>query len=218
VIEGKDQPAAWYADSDESTGGAGAAADTTSTSGSASGAASVGSAGSNSGSGSGIESTAAPVEIVASTDELPAFGEVAKPKVERSGPAPREKQMAGIGGNKAAANALFEELQPSSAPNGNVPGSLASKVYEADGNYVVVQLIAHQQPNVADFDKDAEQRTSALRQQRANAFVESWLRDKCVALVKAGKIQPNPELLRETDDKGNPIASQYQPCFTMHGR
>ena len=63
--------------------------------------------------------------------------------------------MSGIGASKEAATALFEEL---------TPGMLAKQVYDADGAFIVMQLISRTQPNVADFDKDADRLVSELRQ------------------------------------------------------
>lgn len=151
----------------------------------------------------------APAEaaVAPSTDKLPEFGEVKKPTVSRFGPAPRQSNMEGIGTNKAAARALFEELSP---------GMLAKQVYEADGGFVVMQLIARSEPKVEDFEKDADRLTEELRAERARAFVEQWMKERCEALAKDEKIQPNPTLIRETDDDGNLLPTTgYRPCMSF---
>jgi hypothetical protein len=92
---------------------------------------------------------------------------------------------------------------------------LAKKVYEGDGGYAVVQLISKSQPKVEDFEKDADRMVEELRAERAQQFVEEWLKDRCEKLAKDQKIRPNPGLIRETDDKGNPIPTQYRPCMSF---
>ena len=118
--------------------------------------------------------------------------------------------MSGIGASKAGAAALFEEL---------TPGMLAKQIYEGEnGAYVVVQLISRSEPKVEDFDKDVDRMVEELRGERAQAFVEEWLKDRCEKLVKDSKIKPNQGLLRETDDKGNLLPTQYHPCMSFQQR
>src|SRR4029077_13518138 len=112
----------------------------------------------------------------------------------------REKVMPGLGTSKDAMAAVFEEL---------APGNIAKKIYEADGNFIVLQLISRDMADVAAFDKDADKRIAELRTRRGAAFLDSWLRERCEALLTKGKLIPNSELLRETDDKGNLLQSQY---------
>ena len=102
--------------------------------------------------------------------------------------------------------ALFDEL---------TPGMLAKKVYEGDGAYAVVQLISRSQPKVEDFDKDADRMVEELRGERAQQFVEEWLKERCEKLAADKKIKPNAGLLRETDDKGNLLPTQYHPCMSF---
>jgi hypothetical protein len=148
----------------------------------------------------------AATEVVASTDTLPAFDTVKAPNVTRFGPAPRATSMSGLGTSKEAVNALFDELSP---------GMLAKHVYEADGNYVVLQLISRTQPKVEDFEKDADRLVEELRQQRAQAFVEEWLSERCKKLVDDKKIKPNPQLIQEFDDAGKPLPVSYKPCMSF---
>ena len=151
-------------------------------------------------------SPAAP--IVASKDTLPLMADVPPPHVTRFNSKSRAKQMNGLGASKEAIAAVFDELQP---------GQLASRVYEGEGGaYIVVQLVQRNQPNVADFDKDADRRVAELRNARANAFLDEWLRDKCETLAKANKIKPNPELLIERDDQGKVLPVSYHPCMSFH--
>ena len=115
--------------------------------------------------------------------------------------------MSGIGASKEAAAALFDEL---------TPGMLAKKVYEGDGSFLVIQLISKSEPDAKEFEKEADRMTEELRAERAQAFVEEWLQERCEKLAKDGKIKPNPGLIRETDDKGNVLpTTEYRPCMSF---
>jgi len=149
---------------------------------------------------------AAPVELTASSDVLPAFGDVARPRVQSHGPVPRMRSLPGVGDNKDAINALFDELSA---------GMLATRVYEANGDFVVVQLTAKNTPKVEDFDKVADQEIEQIRRARGMVAVNKFLADRCQALAKAGRIKPMADLIRETDDNGKPLPTVYSPCRTM---
>jgi hypothetical protein len=150
---------------------------------------------------------AAPSVVVASKDVLPALGEVPKAKVNRLGPTPRQAKLPGIGGSKAAINALFDEL---------APGNLAKQVYEGEGGtYLVIQLINKATPKVEDFDKTADAEIARMTEARGRAAVHEWLKGRCETLTKANKIRPAPERIRETDDKGNPAPTVYRPCMYL---
>lgn len=144
--------------------------------------------------------------VAASTEQLPALGDVPEPNVVRFGPSPRGKQMPGLGSSTEAIGAVFGELQP---------GELAKRVYEADGAYIAMQLIARVEPNVEEFDKTADRRVAELREQRGQAFLENWLKTTCEALAKDGKIKPAQGLLVERDDQGNILPIGYKPCMSF---
>jgi hypothetical protein len=134
------------------------------------------------------------------------MADVAKPHVQRFGPAPRATSMPGLGNSKAAQDAVFDELEV---------GRIADKVYEANGDYILVQLEGREKPNVADFDKSADQLVAELREHRAASFVNTWLRERCEQLAKDGKIQVNPDLIAEHDDQGRALPTQYHPCISF---
>src|SRR3569623_477879 len=205
-VASKDVPAGRYADANGAGG-----------SGSAAVAPAAGSgAGSAEAAGCGAGSAAAPAAPAAATtaeintprkDQLPAMADIPKPHVTRYGPAPRSAQLPGLGQNKAALAAVFDALEP---------GAQATKVYEGEnGDYILVQEIQRQKPNVADFDKDADDRVAALREQRSRAFLNEWLKERCEMLVKDNKIIVNYELLVERDDQGKALPIQYRPCISF---
>lgn len=144
--------------------------------------------------------------VIASADVLPAI-EPVKQHTERFFGKERTSQMPGLGQAKEAVSDLFESLQP---------GQLGARVYEADGGFVIIQLVQRPPaPLVTAFDKDADKRVAELRQQRADAFLDSWLRERCQTLAKANKIHPNAELLIERDDAGKVLPVTYRPCMTF---
>ena len=193
----KDIPAGWFETQAGTAGSAGSAV----------------SAGSAAGSGAGSGAAPAPVppappaELVATKDQLPAMGDLPKAHVDRFGPRARAKQMSGLGQSKEAIDAVYTQLKP---------GELAKKVYDAEGAFVVIQLVDRRRPEIKDFDKDADRRVAELRDERAQAFLDTWLRDKCEALAKDSKIKPNPELLIERDDAGKVLPQSYKPCMSFH--
>jgi len=216
-VESTDTPAGWFADANGAGGGS-----TTTATGSATSA--TGSAGVTHGSGdgsaliaagSGAGSAAAPAVPAAPTttevntpskDQLPAMAEVEKAHVARFGPSPRSSTMPGLGASKDAQQAVYDDLQP---------GMLGKQVYLADGNYIILQLIQREKPNVADFDKDADARVAQMRESRAHAFLNDWLKERCEQLAKDGKIRTNPELLAEHDDQGRLLPTAYKPCISF---
>jgi hypothetical protein len=173
---------------------------------------SAGSAAAGSGSATTVATPATPtapaaaIEVTPSTDTLPAFDTVKPPSVTRYGPAPRSSSMSGLGTSKEAVAALFDELSA---------GMLAKKVYEADGGYVLVQLISRSSPKVEEFEKEADRLVEELRASRGQAFLEEWLKDRCETLAKERRIVPNAALVRDFDDAGKPLPVTYRPCMSF---
>jgi hypothetical protein len=225
-VHEKDVPVAWYADADGSSGAApagsaaragsaapapaaGSPAPTAGSAAPAAGSAAPAAAGSAAGSAApatpATPAAAPAAPVTATSDVLPPMGSVAKPKVNKFGPAPRQGTMQGLGHAKAAIEALFGEL---------TAGAVAKQVYEGDaGAYILVQLIERSQPKVADFDKTADADLTRMRDARGKAALHDWLKGRCAALDKANKIQPNADRVRETDEKGNPAPRVYKPCM-----
>jgi hypothetical protein len=209
----QDVPVAWYADADGSSGSAkaGSAAPAAPAAPKSAPGSVAPVTGSAPAAGSAAPATApaappaaAPVAITASSDVLPEIGTVSPAKVNRLGPTQRQLTMPGIGRSKDAIAALFDELSP---------GSLAKRVYEGDNDsYLVIQLIERPQADVKEFDKKADLEISRMRDARGKATVRDWLKFRCEALAKAGKIRPAPDKIRESDDKGNPAPTVYRPC------
>jgi parvulin-like peptidyl-prolyl isomerase len=193
--ESKDIPAGWFEDDSGAV-----------PAGSAVAAGSAGSAGSAATPAPAPAPAPAP-DVVASNDVLPPLGAIEKPSLEHIGPTPRSTELPGLGASKAAATAVFDELKP---------GEYAKKVYEADGAFVVIQLRDRQQPNVADFDKTADDRIAQLRATRAQSFVETWLKTKCEALAKDKKIIPATDKITDRDDDGKLEQTGYRPCMSFH--
>jgi PPIC-type PPIASE domain len=145
--------------------------------------------------------TIPPVE--ATKDQLPSFGTVEKPKIAHHGPESRKPILPGL--SKELTAVVFDELSA---------GMLAKRVYEVDGNFVLLQIANKAQAKVEDFDKDADRYITRLQLVRSYAAVEEWIEERCKALHKDKKIVPMKDLVRETDEKtGKETATVYQPCM-----
>ena len=142
--------------------------------------------------------------LAASSDVLPEFQEVAKPKVRKEGPHPRQKRMPGLDAD--GAKALFDELSA---------GQLAPRVFDADGNYTIVQVMAKSQAKIEDFEKDASRIIDRMREQRGAQLVREWLKTRCEQLEKDGKTKPRADKIAEFDDKGKPMPTVYRPCMSL---
>jgi hypothetical protein len=78
-----------------------------------------------------------------------------------------------------------------------------------------LQLITRNTPKVDEFEQEGERLVEELRAQRAQAFVEEWLEQRCEKLREDNKIKPNPQLIQEFDDAGKALPVAYQPCMSF---
>jgi hypothetical protein len=198
----KDIPASWQAGSDQATpaGGSGSAAPTPAPA-----------TGSGAGSAAPAPTTTpppapAPVALAPSTDVLPQFSEIKKPKAIPYTRIQRQKDMPGLEGVDDAATTLFDQLKV---------GMLGPKVYDTPEGYVLLQLMDKKAAVEADFEKVAETEIARLRAIRGRMAVEGWLKSRCEALAKDGKIKPLQDLINETDDAGQPLPQVYKPCMSF---
>ncbi len=180
------------------------------TAGSAAGSAVEANAGSAAGSAAPVAPAAATATPAAnpmapSSDKLPEFGPIAKASVTRLGPVARSNRLVDFGEAPALIGMLFDTLQP----NG-----LADGVYDAQGAYAIVQLVSRAQPDMKEFETKAEGMIQRIKQRRSGDALMGWLKDRCEASYKAGKIKPAADLVREFDDQGKPLPTAYKPCMT----
>jgi hypothetical protein len=146
-------------------------------------------------------------EIAATSDQLPTFAEIAKPKRQSVGPMPRTRgDIPGLGTSKELVRALFDEL---------TVGMLATRIYKVSDDYVLVQVKAKATPKLDDFEKDAEKSVAELASVRGEQLLNHWLTSRCEALVKENKIKPEQSLLREEDEQGRRIQIPYTPCQNL---
>lgn len=76
---------------------------------------------------------------------------------------------------------------------------VAGKVFEQQGAFYVVELKSREQPNDADFAKQAEELRAGLLQRRQNELLTAFLKE----LRDAGKVEENQALVLS----GRPVAS-----------
>jgi peptidyl-prolyl cis-trans isomerase D len=147
---------------------------------------------------------------------LPALGAIEPPRVQRIGPMPRDRErIPDLGIGPALIAALFDELPE---------GPLAERVFAVespaagDGDvraYVLIQLTARTQPDLADFEGQAELLLRAEQADRGRAIVSAWLRDRCNDLVGRRKIEIANEVLVYQDDAGQRVRFQYGACSNL---
>lgn len=140
--------------------------------------------------------------LAPSAEVLPAFSD-AKPKVQQI-TSRRLKTLQGL--DAAGIKTVFDELAKT---------QIANRIMESDGNFNLVQLVERGEGKIEEFDKDADQLISRMREMRGRLLVEDWLKARCTALDKDGKIKPMPARIAESDEKGKPKATVYRPCMYL---
>ncbi len=201
TIESPDVPAAWKP-GDGDSAGAPAGGSAAPAGGSAAPAPAPAPAGTT--GAPGDAAAAKPAPLAPSSDVLPAFHDLPEPKVRKEGPHPRQKRLPGV--DEAGVKALFDEL---------AKDQLAGRVFEADGNYTLVQVVDKTGAKIEDFEKDAARIIDRMREERGAQLVRDWLKNRCEELDKAGKIKPREDKIAEFDDKGNPMPTVYRPCMSL---
>jgi peptidyl-prolyl cis-trans isomerase D len=145
-----------------------------------------------------VATTAAPVE------DVPVPADLVKPQVRSVGPFTRDPEgmILGVGKSEELMNAIFSKLEVN---------ELTAQVYEVSDTFVFLQLVARQEPNLEEFQKDQLERTQLLGLERGYGDLRSWVQARCESVVGAGEIVPNRELLNQiaTETEGEEFT--YQP-------
>lgn len=167
---------------------------------------------------------AAPPAPDHSKDVLPKLGDVEKPKLQVIGPMPRDKeQVGGVGRSAELVKALFEDLEP---------GAVAPRLFEVETTaaagvggrsvqvnegaaYVIVQVNERVEPNVADFEKEAERLIAGEERARAAEIVRGWLVARCRDVVEAGDLSIGNDVLAYQDEQGKPLKFDYVACSNL---
>ncbi len=145
-----------------------------------------------------------PESMVATTDQLPAFGDASKPQLQTIGPETRKPVMPGL--DVESTKLLYDVLQV---------GKIHQQVLEVNGNYVVLELTDRGDPKVEDFEKKADAMLAAMNAARGQQLVEDFVVTKCKQLQKEDKLHPAESLITEFDDKGNAVPTTFRPCTNM---
>ena len=112
----------------------------------------------------------------------------------------RGAMVQGIGPAPTVAKAAFELT--SEAP-------LAGPFQEL-GSFIVVRLKEHMKPDMAEFEKEKSRMVDDAVQQKAQAVVMDWARQRCQEAKEAKKIDVNLDLLRYEGGPEGAVA--YEPC------
>jgi hypothetical protein len=163
----------------------------------------------------------APKVLAATADTLPKVVGLDKPRVERIGPMPRDRErIVDVGKSAELMTALFETL---------TPGALGDKVYVVDGEentvsghtlagarrYVVVQLVERPDADVARFEEQAETLVRREEEDRGRELVSAWLVARCNELVAKQEIKIANDILTTRDEKGEARTFQYGACGNL---
>jgi hypothetical protein len=196
--------------------GSGSAKPTAPLTGSGSG---VGGGSAGTGSGSGAPAPAptpkvppalAPIEPT--KDDLPKFGDIAKPNLKRHLNISRGPFVPSL--PKELIPTLFDVM---------VDGMLADRIYEADGSFVIFQVTLKGRADMGEFEKAAGGEIAKLRLFRSGYLVEDWMKTRCEQLAKEEKIRV-PEDLKQPDKPeigpdGKPLpvppTPGYRTCMTF---
>lgn len=123
------------------------------------------------------------------------------PSAEETGLYARRGSMVqGIGPAPTLAKAAFE--LSSEAPLGGP--------FQELGSFIVVKLKEHLKPDMAEFEKEKQRMADEATQQKGQAVVMDWARQRCQEAKEAKKIEVNLDLLRYEGGPESPVA--YEPC------
>jgi hypothetical protein len=136
----------------------------------------------------------------------------AKPRVVAGVEIKRNGEVLGGGAGKyigksgELTRALFKEL---------APDSLGPKVYEVDGNLVIVRLVSRTDPDFTKLEEERQSIEESLRGEKAYRVIEAYTSQRC--LDKKDDINVIKEYVSysEVDEKtGKPkdIPITWQPC------
>lgn len=148
--------------------------------------------------------TAAPALEVVRPADVPA------PKVQTARGVKRGPVIAGanntpyLGRSPELAAALFSDWEPN---------TLADRVFEVDGRFVVVEFKERTKPDMEAFASQRPRLTEAMRRERARRAVDDWALARCREVANAGDILVNTELVTYNDpDTGDPLPVTYKLC------
>jgi peptidyl-prolyl cis-trans isomerase D len=112
----------------------------------------------------------------------------------------RGSMVQGIGPAATVAKAAFELTRE--APLGGP--------FQELGSFIVVKLKEHMRPDLAEFEKEKLRMVDDAIQQKAQAVVMDWARQRCQEAKEAKKIDVNLDLLRYEGGPEGAVA--YEPC------
>ena len=123
------------------------------------------------------------------------------PSAEETGLYARRGSMVqGIGPAPTLAKVAFE--LSSEAPLGGP--------FQELGSFIVVKLKEHLKPDMAEFEKEKQRMADEATQQKGQAVVMDWARQRCQEAKEAKKIEVNLDLLRYEGGPEGTVA--YEPC------
>jgi hypothetical protein len=152
----------------------------------------------------GTTDTATTTAIGAPVEDVPVPADLVKAQVRSVGPFTRDPEgmLLGVGKSEELMNAIFGKLEVN---------ELTERVYEVSDTFVFLQLVSRQEPNLEDFQKDQIERTQLLGMERGYGNLRTWVQARCEAVVAAGQVGLNRNLLNQIATESEGQEFTYQP-------
>jgi hypothetical protein len=148
---------------------------------------------------------AAPPELKASSETLPSMTPVT-PHAVRFAEVTRFGSELPFALTPELSKAVFDDLGEH---------QIAPRVFQVEGEYVLVEVARKNLPDDKMFEKTADRAVANLAAERGQRHYLSFLRDRCEALSKAGKIKWDTNKLTRDDGKGGTVQVPYRPCISL---
>ena len=132
--------------------------------------------------------------------------------IHRSGDTVKGNGPTGYVGKSAElAKAIFEQV---------AVGQLAPQVFEVEDGYVIFKVVAKEEPDMAEFEKEKATLAQDLARTKGYGLLSSWTRQRCAETKSAGAISVNSTYVDygdvdEKTGKAKPVS--YQPCSVAGG-
>lgn len=152
--------------------------------------------------------TTQPAAGGAAAEKIPRPTDMKAPELRTVGPFTRSPDtISGLGKNQELVEAVFETLGE---------GDLVDRVYEVGGDFVILQVTERSEADMEQFAEKSDELRRRYAQEKSIAALQSWVRERCQALVEAGEVSVNRAFLSfEDEDTGELQPITYQPCSRL---
>ncbi len=140
-------------------------------------------------------------------EEIPRPTDMARPALSEAGPFPRDlENVPGVGTSAELVNLVFDQIEV---------GELVDKVVEVDDGFVIVKLVAREEPDLDVFATTEQDIRRSHIGGKAIDTLQQWVGENCREVVTARGVSINKSVLSFYDDNNKPIPITYQPCQNL---